>query len=374
MNILLVTEYYWPHVGGVEVVFKNLAEGLAARGHRVNVVTSRVPETPVFETVNNVRIRRINVPVKGDRYFFTWMSVPWVWRLVRRADVVHGTLYTAAWPTWFVAKLRRKPCVLTVHEVFGARWRERFPAHTAWAGLHRWLERALLMLPFDRYVAVSEATARDLCDHKDPNKVSMIHNGIDTEHFNPARIDRNIFRKKWALKPDEYAFLYYGRPGISKGVDVLVRAFSRVEDSKARLVLILSEKPKKSYDAVKKLIKNLDLGARVILKKSVPYRDLPGFIMAADTVVVPSLAEGFGFAAAESAAMERPLIVTKAGSLPEVAHGNVLLAEPGDPASLAHAMTKALAGKFRAVAKKTFRWDANVDAHLNLYRELCRKD
>ena len=74
MKILIVTEYYWPHIGGVEIVFKNLAEGLIKRGHEVKVVTAQVPDTKAQENLNGVEIHRVKVPKFAARYFFTLLS------------------------------------------------------------------------------------------------------------------------------------------------------------------------------------------------------------------------------------------------------------------------------------------------------------
>ena len=45
MNVLFVCENYYPHYGGAEVVFKNLAEGSATAGHEVSVLTHRLKNT-----------------------------------------------------------------------------------------------------------------------------------------------------------------------------------------------------------------------------------------------------------------------------------------------------------------------------------------
>jgi D-inositol-3-phosphate glycosyltransferase len=45
MRILFVLEYYAPHVGGAETLFQNLCEGLTARGHVVDVITSKIAGT-----------------------------------------------------------------------------------------------------------------------------------------------------------------------------------------------------------------------------------------------------------------------------------------------------------------------------------------
>jgi multimeric flavodoxin WrbA len=45
MKILFVLEHYYPHTGGVEILFKNLCEGLVKKGHEVEVITTRLANT-----------------------------------------------------------------------------------------------------------------------------------------------------------------------------------------------------------------------------------------------------------------------------------------------------------------------------------------
>src|SRR3954468_1153941 len=59
MRILFVLENYFPHLGGVEMVFKNLCEGLAKK-HEVTVITRRLPNTKAKETMNRVKIIRVS--------------------------------------------------------------------------------------------------------------------------------------------------------------------------------------------------------------------------------------------------------------------------------------------------------------------------
>jgi len=45
MRICFILEYYHPHIGGVEYLFKNLIEGLSKRGFEVSVLTRRLKGT-----------------------------------------------------------------------------------------------------------------------------------------------------------------------------------------------------------------------------------------------------------------------------------------------------------------------------------------
>ena len=61
MKILIVCENYYPHYGGAEVLFKNLAEGFVKEGHRVAIVTTLLPGTKRFEEINGVKTIRNKV-------------------------------------------------------------------------------------------------------------------------------------------------------------------------------------------------------------------------------------------------------------------------------------------------------------------------
>ena len=63
-NILLCCEQYPPSVGGVQEVMRQIAERLAAMGHRVTVATSRHPERGQDVIRNGVRI--VSFAVSGN--------------------------------------------------------------------------------------------------------------------------------------------------------------------------------------------------------------------------------------------------------------------------------------------------------------------
>ena len=60
MRILLACEFYYPSVGGVQEVMRQIAERLAARGHRVTVATTYVAERKSRE-LNGVTIVEFKV-------------------------------------------------------------------------------------------------------------------------------------------------------------------------------------------------------------------------------------------------------------------------------------------------------------------------
>src|SRR3989338_6379769 len=145
MKILFVCENYYPHYGGAEVLFKNLAEGLVQKGNRVAVITTQLPGTKKYEEINGVKIHRINC--FNSRYLFSFLSLPKVLKLAPKADVIQTTTFNGAPPAWLGAKLAHKPVVLTVHEVWINKWKEITGFSWLKSTLHEFLERIIYIFP-----------------------------------------------------------------------------------------------------------------------------------------------------------------------------------------------------------------------------------
>lgn len=370
MKILFVSEYYIPHVGGVELVFKNVAERLVKIGHSVSIVTSKLPNTPEYEEINYVKVYRVNVPHKGDRYWFTFFSILKVWKLAKGADLIHTTTWNAAFPAWLVAKLRKKPCVITVHEVNVPIWKY-LKKNRLNVLFHKLYEKIVLSLHFDKYIAVSQYT-RD-CVIRFFNikneKIEVIYNGIDYELFDPAKANGLKIRKKLNLE-DLFVYMYFGRPGFTKGVEYLIQAVPIISEKipNSKLLLILANDSKDRYEDIIKMIDNLKIKDKVVLLDPVPRKELPNYIAASDCVVVPSLSEGFGFTAAEACAMEKPVVATDVASLPEVVSGRYVLVEPKNLVAIAEGVDKVYKGKIEYKGEKIFRWDECVAGYLEIYQ------
>jgi D-inositol-3-phosphate glycosyltransferase len=374
MKILFVLEYYYPHVGGVETLFKELCEGIHKQGHEVTVVTSRIPATKKFEVLNGINIIRLGVPNEGSRYWFTFFSIPKVFNLASKADIIHTTTYNAAFPAWFASRLRGKPVIITVHEIFGPKWREFGRMNAISAKFHQVFEHMIVKLPFDFLIPVSKYTAECLALHGvKQEKIQVVYNGIDYSLFDPSKFDAKSERKKLGLH-DEFIYMYFGRPGISKGLEYLIEAVplisNRIPNSK--LLLVLAKDPLDRYEYILDTIKKLHIESNVIVLGTVPRDALPGLISTSDCVVVPSLSEGFGFSAAEACAMEKPVVASNVASLPEVVSGRNLLVPPKDFEAIAGAVESVYNKKTDFGEKRIFSWEMCVDGYLEIFSKFSR--
>lgn len=374
MNILFVIENYLPHIGGVEAVFRNLAEGLAKRGHTATIITHRIKGTAAEEKINGVRVKRVNC--LGSRYLFTFLSIPAAVAAAAKADIVHTTTFNGFFPAWLAAKLNRKPLVATIHEVWVGKWRQYTDFNLLKAMLHDAFERLIYLLPFvDKYVAVSNSTRQQLAGIGKKNAVT-IYNGVDYGHFNPRKYGGNSVRKKYALQKS-YVVLVYGRPGPSKGIEYAIAAMKeislQVPNSKMLLMLSRDRQYAAKYKQLLQLIRKLQLENKIIGISPVPHSELPDYIMAADCVVIPSLSEGFGYTAAEAAAMGKPIVASNTTSLPEVVSGKHILVEPKNSSEIAAAVASMHKGMYHKTKLRKFTISGNVANYLDVYNELSAK-
>jgi len=370
MKILLVVEYYIPHLGGVEVAVKEVTERLVKLGHEVHIVTCKLPDTESYEEINGVKIHRVSVPQKGDRYWFnSFFSIPKILKIGKECDIIHAACYNNAFPPWIASKILRKRCVITVHEPIGALWGDLVGIDYFSAKLHQIFERILISLLFDMHICVSRYAKNCLrfVGIKD-EKLKVIYNGIDYDLFAPMKTNGSRIKQKLSLE-DEFVYMFFGRPGITKGIEYLINAvpliFKKIHNSK--LLLILAKDPRDRYENVIKMIEDLNID-KIMLLDPVPREELPNYIAASDCVVVPSLSEGFGFTAVEACAMEKPVVATDVSSLPEVVSGRYVLVEPRNSEALAEGVEKVYKGEVENKGNKKFIWDECVEEYLEVYQ------
>ncbi|HFC53701.1 MAG TPA: glycosyltransferase family 4 protein, partial [Gammaproteobacteria bacterium] len=198
-------------------------------------------------------------------------------------------------------------------------------------------------------MSVSEAMKREIVDGLKVSErhVTVIPNGIEEGHFYPR--DRGEMRAALRLGENLQIVLCVARLEPVKGVEILIRAFARLEGSHRRLVIVGDGIER---ERLQRTVERLEQSGRVSLVGEKPHDEIPLWINAADLVVLPSTNEGWPNVLMESFACGKPVVATRVGGVPEIVTSPSLgvLAEPGDPDDLARALEEALARN----------WDAEV--------------
>jgi glycosyltransferase involved in cell wall biosynthesis len=352
LRILLLSEFYPPTLGGLELYVQALAAGLTARGHEVAVGT--LTDTEALGSGSDVerfRLRSLaaRVPLASDpsRPFLPPTPDP----LLRR-DLA-AVLRTFA-PTivhshnWIASSLPRRhvgPLVHTAHDYalvcakrdllladettcsgpshrcFGcsssAYGYLKGPAVTAATVLGRRYVRA------DRYIAISEAVARSLRPHiRGP--IEVVPTSVPDELATMAVPVSGL--------PQGEFVMYAGAPDRHKGVEHLLRAW---EDGLVDAPLLLAlTRPYKG-----------DLPPNVHAMSLSRGEALYAWSKAAVAVVPSIWPEPFGTVAVEALAMGTPVVAADAGALREIVTEAVTgyLVPRGDAESLANRVNLLLA-------------------------------
>lgn len=358
MRILFVLEHYHPYIGGAENLFTKLTRRLAKNGAQVTVVTTRynraLAAKEILEGVHIIRVPCYN------RYLFTLLSLPRIFSASRFCDLIHTTTYNAAFPAWLAGKILRKPVVVTFHEVWGKLWWQ-LPFISKWQKWGYYLyEQLILKLPFNQYIAVSNYTKSCLKQAGiRPDRIRVIYNGLD----------KATFQAYQHQSPPNFTYTFFGRLGISKGLDMLLPTAQQfyAQYPESRLQLIIPQYPKPMFRKIQKIIRQLQLGDHIIMLHDLPKRALYQALCRSSCVVIPSYSEGFCFAAAEAVALNVPVITSQKGALKEVVSGRFLEIDPFTVNGLLNALYKAAKGQWQEVPWRFFPIDDTIKKHVTLY-------
>lgn len=359
MKILFVTDYFFPHIGGVEKLFESLTSSLAEKGNHIVYLTWRYDKKlPAKEIYKGVEVIRVNAP---SRLFFPFYALIKIIKQARDADLIHTSTYSSAIGVWIASIFIRSKTIVTVHEVWGKLWKDLPFLSKAEKLLFRLLEQSMLWLKFSKYVAVSNSTQKMLqANGVDEKRIVRIYNGIPYD------------LPQWSVPEMPFTFTFFGRAGVSKGLDLLVEAAKiiQLENQNIQFKFILSPQDKRVFRWVENEINGSSLKQFTTIYSNLPNDILLSELLMSHCVIIPSYCEGFGFSAAEASAMGIPVISSGRGSLPEVVSGAVIEMNELSVEALVIAMNRAICGDFDQVPLKIFNVSDFVEQHLALYHEV----
>jgi glycosyltransferase involved in cell wall biosynthesis len=295
--------------------------------------------------------------------------------LLRREhiDLLHAHCFLPTLWGLAAARLARVPFVFTRHHSdHHLRLGRRLPV-----ALDSWCAKLS-----DRVIAVSEATRTILVETEgvpEP-KVVVVHNGMDPLTPGSAE-DIARLRSSLGLSTEQIVGLVPARLHEEKGHATLFEALPRVMARLGDMVLLLAGDGggRQSLEAE---AARLGVGDKVRFLGR--RADIANLMLLADLVVVPSLAESFGFVALEAMSLGRPLVVSSAGGLPEIVlDGETGLVFPkGDASSLAEAVISLMSEPSRArrlgdagvVRARLFSATRMVSGYEAVYEEVLGKN
>ena len=354
-KICIFTETYYPVVGGGETQARALAEGLAAKGLDVTVLTRRshaaLARTEKFGPVTVYRLAP-----SGHEHYKKWglliTSFPALIRHRQHYDLLFVSGFrVVGMAAVIVSKLFGKACVLKADSL-GELSGDFFTAGLARVGLRPssplfrpflWLRNRILRQA-DAFVAISSAVATELKAHGvKPSAIRMIPNSVDVHRFSPvAPQERAALRQKLGLPSGDKIVVYTGRLVSYKGLPLLLRVWQdvRVKHRDVRLLLVGSggldihncEAELKAYVSANGMEGSVHLTGSV--------DNVHEYLQASDIFVFPTEKEAFGISLIEAMACGLPVISTSVGGVKDILQHrrNGLIVEPGESQPLYEAL------------------------------------
>ncbi|MER5576596.1 glycogen synthase [Streptomyces massasporeus] len=302
-------------------------------------------------------------------------------------ELVHSHTWYANLGGHLAKMLYGIPHVMTAHSLEPLRpWK----AEQLGGGyeLSSWTERTAIEAA-DAVVAVSGAMREDILacyPALDPERVHVVHNGIDTALYRPDHGTDAL--ERIGLDRSRPFVLFVGRITRQKGVPHLLRAVRDI-DPAAQVVLCAGAPDTPEIDQeFRELFGELSAVRDGVfwIPKMLPRPEVIQLLTHAALFVCPSVYEPLGIVNLEAMACGTPVVASAVGGIPEVVDDGAtgLLVPPGDDfeAGLARAMDTVLgdpeaagrmgeAGRERAVGE--FGWDAVARRTVRLYEEIVKQ-
>jgi glycosyltransferase involved in cell wall biosynthesis len=220
----------------------------------------------------------------------------------------------------------------------------------------------------DVVICVSEFTAQEAVDCLGLQNVRVIPNGVDARYFDATPLG-DAARDALGL-PQRYV-LHLGGSAMRKNLEGLAEAWPRVQRERPGLTLVLAGPPHPRRTALFDRLPSTTLTGRL------PDAVMPAVVAGAETVVIPSLYEGFGLPVLEAMAARVPVVAAATSSLPEVAGGHAILTGISGP-EIAQGLLTATSGDTglrqvivdaRAHAER-YTWERSAREHARVWASL----
>ncbi|AEG44154.1 glycogen synthase [Isoptericola variabilis 225] len=324
---------------------------------------------------------------------------------VAGADVVHSHTWYANMAGHLGGLLHGVPHVVTAHSLEPLRpWKaEQLGGGYA---LSSWAERTAY-LGAAGIIAVSAGMRADILrcyPELDPEKVHVVHNGIDLSGWRrPPAGDPQAERvvRERGIDPERPAVVFVGRITRQKGLPYLVRAAAELPPEVQVVLCAGAPDTPEIMAEVRELVAGLrarrgggDAGV-VWIEEMLPRDELVAVLAACTVFVCPSVYEPLGIVNLEAMAVGLPVVGTATGGIPEVVDDGVTgrlvpieqaddgTGTPLDPdrfvADLAAALTDVVSDPARAAemgaagrrrAEDHFAWSAIAERTMDVYRRV----
>ena len=238
-------------------------------------------------------------------------------KAVKSSEIVHahGHPYLTSLIAAKLAKRYSKPFVLTQHNTF-------IEYDSIFDSIERLNDLAVgkeTLKEADKIITVSNATKDYVLSlGAKPEKIKVLHNGVDLVRFRPLAGKREEMRRKLGIPQNSIVVLTVRRLVYKNGIDTLIEGANIAVRKNPKITfLVVGKGP--DLNSVQMRIRQLGIENNFRLTGFVKDEDLPFYYNAADFFVLPSKSgEGLPLVALEAMACGLPVIATDVGGIREI--------------------------------------------------------
>lgn len=235
-------------------------------------------------------------------------------------------------PTHYLPPFSPVPMVMSIMDLGYLRFPTQFTKRDL-LQLKYWTEWSLRIAK--KVIAISESTKNEILSHYPwaEKKVEVTLLGYDRTKYRFPILDSRVkkTKEKYGIRGDYVVYIGTLKP--SKNVEGLLNSFAKLRG--LDLSLVIAGGKGWLFESIFKKVQELGIENKVIFTDFVTEEKKVDLLAGAKCLVSPSFTEGFGIHVLEAMATGCPVVVSKAGSLPEVVGDTGILVDPQDTDSIA---------------------------------------
>ncbi|AKB46180.1 Glycosyltransferase [Methanosarcina sp. Kolksee] len=308
-KIAMISDWYFPKVGGIEYSMHTLAKTLSRHGYEVSVITRSYPGVPEYSKRDGVSVIRVKgKPLPGQSRFLMPGAYKELFSLLKNGNYqivnCHGLDSPIGMIALIVSRKLGIPVVVTNHSLVG---------DTPYSSL-LYLAGKLLLKNADAVIAVSSAVEKDskLMTKK---PIYRIFNGVDSE-------DRIITVPFPVNTEGKLIIATVARMTKKKGVQNIVDlAPSLLEKHENLLFVMIGDGPLR--EKLENTVEEAGLSGNFYFTGEVSREKVLGYLEQADIFALPSSNEAFGISILEAMSKEVPVVAMNNSGVSDIVRNGV---------------------------------------------------
>jgi spore coat protein SA len=353
-----------------------------------------IDHLPLRETSGNIEHRRIcqspmeEFKIKLRHFALMRNYYPYVMEIIKQIREIKPDVIHLMNRPWFLPILRQH--LKSEHKIILHHFNNylmEMPKEKAWS----YLKLADAFIGCSRFTVNADVVSR-FPEFKD--KAYVVSNGIDTDKFDPSRIDQaklEELRHKYSITKSESVILYVGRLSEDKGAEELIRAFRKIvieKEHRGVKLMVVGASFFGGSTNMTPFIKRLheisrDIKDKIVFTGFISRKDIQDIFALGSIVVVPSIVhDASPNVVYEGSSMKIPVVGSVRGGIPELIENGktgLLVNDPKDIDDLAEKILyfinnleerRSFGEAGREYMIKNFTWKTVAAKTENVYKEV----